>query len=314
MKRMTPLYKGIKLNCTIVSDTHIDVKNPLPWLPPFFLKSSLKDAQYSSTPVDAFITVGDTTSRGSKENWKIAGACFARYNPASRILLTLGNHDAWSDGDYEEAIEEYKKNVEIISGQKRDLPYFSEIINGYHLIFLGSDSDAGCEAQISDGQFAWFCREMEAAGKSGKPIFVFCHQSLNQKHGLPRTWDRDDDPNRDPLDGGIGEKSDVIEAELKKYENVFYFSGHSHMGLGGENCKKANGYASFEQEDGLTLINLPSLSCGNHHGDTHATGIGVQLEVYEDRVLIRPRSFSKHCWNKKIPILNGKPYFEKTIG
>ena len=70
----------------------------------------------------------------------------------------------------------------------------------------------------------------------------------------------------------------------------------------------------FEEEDGVVLVNLPSLACGNHHGDDRSMGIGVVIEVYEDRVAIRPRNFAHHAMNRKVAIKDGKPYFEKELG
>ena len=86
------------------------------------------------------------------------------------------------------------------------------------------------------------------------------------------------------------------------------------MGLCGEARFRAEGYASFEQEDGVTLVNLPSLACGNHHGDDRSMGIGVLLEVYEDRVVIRPRNFAHRSMNRKVLIRDGKPYLEVSVG
>lgn len=313
MAKMKPIYNNIRLNCTIVSDTHIDEKHPQPWLPKWRLKSALKDSKNSLVPVDVFLTVGDTTSRGSETNWKMTKECFDKVSGAAKkIILPLGNHDGWSDGGFDAAIENYKKYYELICKEKRDKTFFSYVVNGYHMIFLGTDSDSGCEAAISDEQMDWFRAEMEKAGKSEKPIFVFCHQSLNQKHGLPVTWDKSGEYDN-LADGGIGERSEEIEGILKSYKNVYYFSGHSHMGICGENCYKANGYASFEKEGELNLINLPSLACGNHHGENKSFCVGVQLEVYDDKVVIRPRSFKLHNWLTSVSIKNGKPYLEEPI-
>ncbi|MCQ2480224.1 MAG: metallophosphoesterase [Clostridia bacterium] len=313
MSKMKPLYDGIKLNCTIVSDTHIDEKHPMPWLPKMRMKCALKNAKASVAPVDVFMTVGDTTSRGSEINWSMTKECFDKVpNAAKKIILPLGNHDSWNDDGYDAALNNYKKYYELICHEKREKPYFSYVVNGYHFICLATDSDSGCEAAISDEEMQWFTDEMAKAGKSGNPIFVFCHQSLNQKHGLPITWDKSEEYST--LDeGGIGERSDEIEKIMKQYKNVYYFSGHSHMGLCGENCFKKNGYASFEKEDNLNLINLPSLACGNHHGEDKSFCVGLQLEVYDDKVVIRPRNFKKHSFIKSVMIRNGKPYLEEKI-
>lgn len=309
---MSFLHKDIKLSATIVSDTHIDEKHPVKIIPMYQLIRALKNAK--SINADAFITVGDTTSRGSKINWDMTRSCFRRVpDAAKKIILTIGNHDGWNDDGFDSAINEYYSAYNDICARKITTPYFSEVINGYYFICIGTDSDSGCEAELSDTQMDWFRNEMDKAGKTEKPIFVFCHQSLNQRHGLPRTWDRVEDPNRPLDDGGIGARSDEVAEILKKHKNVFYFSGHSHMGLCGEDMMKNEGYSTFEDEDGLTLINLPSLSCGNHHGEIQKLGMGVQLEVYEDRVILRPKSFISGRFITKLNIKNKKPYYEVIL-
>lgn len=313
MGRIKPLYDNIRLNCTIVSDTHIDIKHPFPWLPKWRLRQVLSDAKNSVSPVDLFMTVGDTTSRGSDINWEMTKECFEKVpNATKKVILPIGNHDGWNDDGFEAAKKNYLKYYNLICGDKIENTYFSKIVNGYYIICIGTDSDSGCEATLSDEQIEWFRNEMNEAGKSGKPIFVFCHQSLNQRHGLPVTWDKTGEYT-DLSDGGIGERSDVIEEILRSQKNVYYFSGHSHMGLCGEKTFKEKGYASIEVDNGLTLINLPSLACGNHHGENRAFCIGVQLEVYDDKVVIRPRSYKTRSWIKNVPIKDGKPYLENKI-
>ncbi len=309
MSRIKPLYDNIRLNAVIVSDTHIDEKHPMPFLPKVRLNRALRDSQRSKSPVDVFLTVGDTTSRGSRANWELSVDCFSKYTPAKKIIFTVGNHDCWNDDGFDVAISEYYAYFEKICGDKINRPYYSYVINGYHFVFLGNDSDAGCEANISDEQFDWFRDEMKKAGNSGKPIFVFCHQSLNGKHGLPRTWSEKEDPNAKPDEGGIGARSDEIEAEMKEYKDVFYFSGHSHMGVAGEEKQKTEGYSSIEVDEGLTLVNFPSLACGNHHGDLNTFDIGMVLEAYDDKVVLRFRNHFRKCDVTSVSLQNGKPVF-----
>lgn len=309
---MSYLNDNIKLCATIVSDTHIDENHPTKIIPMYILMKALKGAKKANS--DAFITVGDTTSRGSRINWDMTRSCFRRIpDAAKKIILTIGNHDGWNDNGFDDAVKEYYSAYEDICHRKINTTYFSEILNGYYFICIGTDSDSGCEAEISDKQMTWFRNEMEKAGATNRPVFVFCHQSLNQRHGLPRTWDRHEDPNRPLTDGGIGDRSDEVAGILKKYKNVFYFSGHSHMGLCGEDMKASEGYSTFEEEDGVTLINLPSLSCGNHHGQLQGLGIGLQLEVYEDKVILRPKNYISGRFITKLNIKNKKPYYELSI-
>lgn len=309
---MDYIYDNARLCAAIVSDTHIDEKHPVKIVPVYILMRALQGAKRSNS--DAFITVGDTTSRGSRINWEMAKNCFRRVpEAAKKIILTIGNHDGWHDDGYEAAIKEYYSAYESICGRKITTPYFSEVINGCYFISIGTDSDSGCAAAISDIQLQWFRDEMEKAGKTQKPVFVFCHQSLNGRHGLPRTWDRVEKPDRAPDEGGIGKRSEEVAEILKKHKNVFYFSGHSHMGLCGEGMKKAEGYSTFEEEDGVTLINLPSLSCGNHHGEKNGLGIGIQLEIYENKVVLRPKNYITGKFITFLNIKDGKPYYEVNL-
>lgn len=275
--------------------------------------ASLKSAKKSKA--DVFITVGDTTSAGSPVNWDLVRTCFKNVpDAAKKIILAVGNHDGWNDEDnYEAARAEYFSAYRDICKREINTTYFSEVINGYYFICIGSDSDSGCAAAISDTQMNWFRAKMKKAGQTNKPIFVFCHQSLNGRHGLPRTWDRHEDPNRPLTDGGIGDRSDEVAQILKAYKNVFYFSGHSHMGLCGEDMLKKEGYSTFENEDGVTLINLPSLSCGNHHGELQGLGMGFQLEIYDTKVVLRPKNYISGKWIKKLNIKANKPYYEVKL-
>ena len=205
MSKIKPLYKDPLLTCAVVSDMHIDVKNPVKWFPMLMLKRALHDSQNSAYPLDAFISVGDTTSRGNEVNWSLAEKCFNKYpSPAKNIIFAVGNHDCWNDGAFVEAKKTFLKYFETICHKKQDKTYFSYNINGYKLIFLGNEADSGCDAQISDEQVLWLKNELESV-RDNMPVFVFCHQSFNQKHGLPTTWEKE---LRDwPVnEGGIGER------------------------------------------------------------------------------------------------------------
>lgn len=312
MNRIKPLYKDIILNCTIVSDTHIDIKHPRPWLPQWRLTHVLKDIKSGAVRSDVFMTVGDTTSRSSDINWRLTKECFDKVpDCADKIILPIGNHDTWNDNGFEAAKSNYLKYTNDICKSEHTETYFTETIKGFHFICLGTDSDAGCEANISEKQIKWFSEEMDKASLDGKPIFVFCHQSLNQRHGLPKTFDRDEQFSSLD-DGALGEASDTIEAILKKYKNVLYFSGHSHMGFAGEKCCKEFGFSSMEKEGSLLLVNLPSLACGNHHGDNREFCTGIQLEVYKDKIILRPRSYKRRVW-LSFDVQNGKNYYELKL-
>lgn len=317
MSKIKPLYESIKLNVAITSDNHIDIKAKNNKERMKTVKKVLKDVQNSTCAVDAYITVGDTTSRGITENWEKVKECFADYRPADSILFTLGNHDMWDENGYsgyENAIKNYYKYSLEICGHKTDKPYFSKDIKGYRFIFLGSTSAAENEdcAELESTELEWLRAELDTSAGKDKPVFIFCHQSINNNHGLPKTWE-EKEKDWEPEVGGIGKESDALRDIIKNYKNIYYFSGHSHMGLCGEESLEKNGFASFEEHDGVNYINLPCLTRQNHHGETKKTGFGCLLEVYSDKVVIRPRNFRKARMNKKIKIKNGKAFLENRI-
>ena len=308
-----PIHNNLRLCAEIVSDVHFDIKHPVPQVPVHIFCRVLKSAKRSNS--DAVITVGDTTSRGNKVNWDYARRAFKKVpENAKNIILTVGNHDCWSDGEdeYASGIGEYYSACKDLMGRTLEKPYFVTYINGYSFICLGNESDMGCDADISDTQLQWLRCELQKATNNNKPAFVFCHQSLNERHGLPRTWDKEE-KDWAPEEGGIGKKSDEVAEILKSFKNVFYFSGHSHMGLSGEEMQQKEGYASFQTENGVHLINLPSLCCGNHHGEKNGLGMGIHLEIYRDKVCLRPKDYLCDKFIKSINIKDGKPYYEVDI-
>ena len=145
---------------------------------------------------------------------------------------------------------------------------------------------------MSDTQLAWLEAEMEKASADNLPIFVVCHWPVNQTHGLPGTWG-DDEP--EPDDGGIGDQSAAVESILKKYNNVFMISGHLHNGLVNDEQVDTYTYASVESDGSFHSINLPPYMYLTIRGRV-SNGTGYQIEVYDDTVEIRGRSFSAGVW------------------
>lgn len=72
---------------------------------------------------------------------------------------------------------------------------------------------------------------------------------------------------------------------------IFFFTGHLHMGI------FENGYGIYENGN-ITHINVPSFGSENDDGDADVqdTGMGMQVEVYENSVSVRVRNFVNHQW------------------
>ena len=273
------------------------------------LELGLYDMERAEDKLDAVAFVGDVTDHGDYDQWDAFAASVSGYDIAGNKLLAAGNHDTWgpySGDDYDNPTDGVKPTFirysKEITGRNVTEMYYSDVINGCYFIVLGSEEDHTW-SYLSDTQLAWFAGEMEKAGQTGLPIFVFNHQPLNGTHGLPYLWELDE--NDPPEKGGIGDQSDAVEAILKQYDNVFYISGHIHSGFKNADSKTGPKYASveyLENDNGnaVTLINLPTyLYMDLKRGGHIANGCGWVVEAYDDEVLLRARNFATGTWLTK---------------
>lgn len=279
----------VKLNIAAVSDIHMTNEFARVQV----LKCGLWDMDRAHDELDALILAGDLTDHGQVEEYENLAKAFEPYNPAGEIIMAVGNHDTWTDEDdrYEPAKENFIKYSEVITGRALTQCYFTTEINGYTFIVMASEGTS-TDADISDEQLVWLRAEMDKAAEKDLPIFVISHWPLAETHGLPETWG-DDEP--ELLDGSFGDQNYEVEAILKDYDNVFMISGHVHNGFVNESQANVYGYASVESDGSFHSINLPSFMYMGIRGRV-MNGCGYTLEVYEDEVLIRARSFTSGIW------------------
>lgn len=283
-----PLEDNCRLYFSAISDVHMTEENARRDI----LRFGLQDMQESEYPLDAFVMAGDLTDHGEEEEWAKLAESFEGYTPAENIIMAQGNHDTWTEDDrYDLARTLFIRYNKEITGREIQHEYYSTKINGYTFIVLASETDS-TPAYMSDAQIQWLAAEMEIAAKDGLPIFVVCHWPVNQTHGLPETWG-DDEPQ--PDDGGIGDQSAQVESILKKYDNVFMISGHVHNGMTNESQEDVYGYVSVESDGSFHSINLPSYMYMTIRGRI-ANGTGFNFEVYDNKVIIRARSYSAGVW------------------
>ena len=162
-------------------------------------------------------------------------------------------------------------------GKEIDKPYYSYDVEGYTFIVLGSDRQLFEKAKISAAQLSFLDSELERGTREGKPVFVVCHQPLENTHGLPEVWEN----------GGIGEQSEQVKQILMKYENVFFLNGHLHDGIYEKSLE------IFDEQKGVYSINLPAYGKENDYGPFSQQGLGVYVENYADRVVFTVRDFFK---------------------
>lgn len=288
MAETKPLEENCKVNFAVISDIHMTKETARRDM----LRFGLQDMEDFSDTLDALVLSGDLTDHGEEAEWEMLKSAFSGYTPAKNLIMAQGNHDTWTEDDkYDLARTYFIKYNKEIAGREIENEYYSTKINGYTFIVLASETDRTA-AYISDKQLEWLRAEMETASKDGLPIFVICHWPINQSHGLPETWGDDD---MEPDDGGLGDQSAQVEEILKSYENVFMITGHIHSGFVKEEQKNIFGYTSVESDGTFHSINLPQYMYLTGRGRI-ANGTGYTVEVYEDEVVLRGRSFSAGVW------------------
>ncbi len=309
--KMRRAEEDCRLSFATISDTHLRGNFKLVFQG--MLELGLVDMSTAVDRLDAVVFDGDITDHGDIDQWDVFADAVSKYDVADNIFVVTGNHDTWGpnrddfNNPEDGVLVTFTHYNKVVSDRDISQMYYSDIVNGYYFIVLGSEADR-TSAFLSDEQLEWFAAEMEKAGETGLPIFVFLHQPINQTHGLPYNWELNKD---DPADeGGIGDQSDRVAEILRKYDNVFYISGHIHGGFKNEGSVIGPSYSSveyMENDNGnkITLINLPSYMYFDFiHGGHIANGCGWVIEAYEGKVLIRARNFATGTW------LSG---YDKTI-
>ena len=256
-------------------------------------QASCEDLQ-NAERLDAIVGIGDIAENGLAEEYHLAYASLSGMD--SRYIMATGNHDIRLRA-YSQSTSRFYSFVDALNGEETmagrvysegKLAY-SEVVNGYKFIVMGSDKTEFEEAYISPEQLDWIDKELET--EKGKPVFVVLHQPLKLTHNLPTTWGNG--TNKEA--GSVGAQNDEIKAVLAKHADdstVVLITGHLHAGFS---------QYSYQQIEGFHSVNVPALSIENKDGEEGGNGSGLTyiVEVYEDEILLRARNCSTGEWLPK---------------
>ena len=266
--------KDIRLNISVISDGHMEGNNTDRFK---HQGKAMLDFSKSETPIDALITVGDQTMNGFEWEYMFIYGFMRKYLTVPNILITPGNHELCKE-PYDKYYKRFMEYNKAFFDYDNEYAYFSREINGYKLIVLATEKDSEVQEYLSNEQLTWLEQELSNAADSGKPVFVFNHFQLEGK--FEYDWP----------DSDVGEQGERLDEILKACETkVFYFSGHLHMGV----YEDGNGIA---QEGNVTYINVPGFGEVNLYGDLLDLGIGWQVEVYDEKLVLRLRNFTESKW------------------
>lgn len=273
--------ENAKLTFTVLSDVHLEGNNEDRFN---LFGEGIRDINANKSN-DFIVFLGDNTMNGQVVELSAFYSILDNHNTIDTYMVT-GNHDLcpsdYNVGEYEDLRDRFfKYKNEYSKTQYDDSVYYSvNIHDKYQLIVLGSESDAGVQEDLSDTQLEWLENELKSAEDNGKTVFLFNHYPLNNTWA--DVWS----------EGHIGEDSDRVCEILKNAQTkILYFSGHLHMGFYDDKRE-----VIFN--DNVTFINVAGFGVDNGVGDADIqhNGTGLQVEVYENEILIRVRNFAKHEW------------------
>ena len=244
--------------------------------------------------LDAIVGIGDIAENGLAEEYQLVYDELAPID--AKFIMATGNHDirlraySQSYSRFTQFTNALNNDDSITNNAYAEGKFaYSEVVNGYKFIVMGSDKTEFEEAYISDEQLEWL--DAELAAEKGKPVFVVIHQPLKLTHNLPTTWGNG--TNKEA--GSVGDQNDEIKAILAKHaadSTVILITGHLHAGFS---------QYSYEQIEGFHSFNVPSLSIENKDGEEGGNGSGLTyiVEVYDDEILFRARNCQKGEWLPK---------------
>ena len=270
------------LSATVLSDLHMEGNNTSRHLR---VGNVLRAADKADN--DLLLLLGDNTMNGQIIETLLAYGLVSRFFDAEDVIVAPGNHDMdTSDntsGDFEALSDRFIIMRNIYFGNDGDKVYFSREEKGYKFIVLGGEGRTGEDGKqiISDEQLSWLESELAEAKESGKPCFVLNHYLVYGRNG-----------DRSYAGFNISDQNDRLTEILEgSGVRTFYFCGHSHYGVSD---------SSVQTTDNVTYINLPATgNPGNYYpanDECGKDGIGMQLEVYENSVVLRFRNYITGQW------------------
>ncbi|MEH7502258.1 carbohydrate-binding protein [Neobacillus drentensis] len=245
-----------KFSFMSISDTHANVQGDIADVK---LNNALQDA--ISNNVKSVSVVGDLTEYGTDAQYNTLMKTMNKYPQLDNNYI-LGNHDVrWLAGGFDTA-----KNRFLTHTGMPDT-YYDKWINGYHFIYLATETDEKDSAYLSDTQLQWLSDKLAEGASKDKPIFLFLHQPLRNTVSKSNSTDS-------------YQSDEVQDQKLKdiigKYPQSVFITGHLHDDI------RLPGTLYNKQY--FTMI---------RDGAIKDSAQGLIVDVYADRVVINGRDFSK---------------------
>ena len=199
----------------VMSDIHITLNQAHTHNKNF--ANMLKDVQSLSKDALGIFVVGDMADTGREQEYKNMTELYQAAGQVPPLFLAIGNHDL-SSLPFEEANALFLKYATLPDGTHPADTSYDFWLDGYHFIFLGTDTAAGLHSSFTRETMSWLKDKIEENRDPARPVFLFLHQSLSStiSGSLPgEGWSGVDNEN-------------LLRNALRDYPEVMFFNGHSH--------------------------------------------------------------------------------------
>lgn len=255
----------------LLSDTHIDGDGTDDSYSMNDLKKALQHFNDDES-VEFTIINGDVTYDNRANDYVEYKNIIDTYSPNTPIKVIAGNHDDYS------ILEEY-------SGCSL---YYEYTHNNDIYLFMGM-SNASSTNPFTDEELIWLETKLEEY--KNQRVFLFFHVGVKPV-GLVNDLD-------DGVLGTTGQSATFREL-IANYNNVVYFSGHSHLSYTLQKYG-ADANIATKTENMCYRVHIPS--CGRPRVNDDGTAIdetynnligseGAILDVYENGIVIKGKDFS----------------------
>ncbi|CRK84720.1 DUF4073 domain-containing protein [Neobacillus massiliamazoniensis] len=315
LKVSIPITRKAIMSFNIISDIQGDTGD---------FDTALKQMNIINPNSKALIINGDITNGGGIGEYETVRNIINNNAVPFTIISSIGNHEF-----YEAKWNNYKTSEEEIFSRFYDFagvdkPYYSKVVKGIPFIVLGTEKYMGFyqnapdvkeqfpkwnggidQVYMSDKQLDFLRSQLEKYSKQNIPVFVLSHHVLKDTVSGSR---------QSPYLNDYMQYDEIMSI-LGDYPNAIFFSGHSHWTLElpdwAVNVKVSGG-----NKKGFTAINTGAIqtgwmSAGPNGGEVVSPEGGLfnqalQLDVFEDEVVIKGRNFRTNSWMQEYVVKIGK--------
>ena len=252
----------------VLSDVHIGVNTSAA-----DFTAALK---YLSQETDFVCISGDLVHDGNDTSQQTEYKTLVDTHAVVPVYACAGNHDA------------YNTSIETLISSYTGYPLYYSITHGDDVfVFAGCKADA-TSTLLSAEELTWLAQTLEA--NKNRRVFLFQHVRPDDACGNALgiyTYD---------IWGGTVQTT--FEALLRKYPNIVFFHGHSHLKFDLQQYEEA---ANIDKHFGCWSVHVPSITVprgpvsavDTTRVELYAESEGYVVDVYENGIHLRGRDFVK---------------------